>query len=1046
MSNKLAPQNRNILESFQYLTENRSELPTAKEIKSTLTSTDLILFKLDKITFEEEAPRQEALENVFAALRRCPGINFVYLIKGNRNGVNFYFGLSKDIEVRNEENIKTLGNDILKSSLEGNFRGSSVRVLEEEEKREIIDSLTPPSEDMFYATMDGVPGISEDDSKKNFQSVDRLVDVMLGDNFGFMVIAHPVRIDEIRTVENDLYSIYDLISFAAKQSIQYGSNQGVTVGRGENSGTSANDTEGYSDSEGTNVGGNEGTSYNRGKNEGTSYSKGKNDGTSSGKSSGSSSSGSNSSSTHGTNESSQKSRGTSEQSGESQGTSWGESRQKTHNISYSSTTNEGISSHKDVQKGSSTTISMDYAHKNMQEWMKYFDEVILPRLDYGHGKGIFITSSLLWADNERVLKKLGNTATALFAGDKGNRIPFNVNQFPRDNNHLRALRLFQQPVQKEECVKSSDEWKREIAFSHTYLPDDNAPCHFYLGSWMSVKELAVMAGIPQKEVVGLQLREEVEFGLNVHNKTKDKTKEENEINLGKLVVSGNVKEITVNIPEADLDRHIFVTGVTGAGKTTTCQNLIIDSGLPFLIIEPAKTEYRILRDMQQFGKEKIHIFTIGSNTAVFKLNPFQFSKDENITSRVDMVKASIEAAFDMEAAIPQIIEQSIYDSYKKKGWNISANENRDFKDPFAPDADSFPTMSDVLRNVEASVDKHGFDSRLKNDYIGSIKARLQGLILGSKGMMLNCCHSIDFYDLLDMRVILELEELRDSGQKSLVMGFILINLLEAIRRRFREKGNQKHPHITLIEEAHRLLSKPQPGETNKQHGVDTFTDMLAEIRKYGESLIIADQIPNKLTPEVLKNTNTKIVHRLFAQDDKDAIGNTMALTEEQRNFLSNLEVGRAIVFNGNWPKAVQVQIKQTTDTSNTSKKIKPVTDEDLEKDNLEFYISRWNKGIVDNFNLFGHKPTQDEMKKLLRLRSDSDLEDAILELKENKDKKRVEPLTALLEIVHDKDALFNLLAACYLKEQNGGFLKKVWDAYSQNVELAEAVKRVFILV
>jgi pantothenate kinase type III len=72
----------------------------------------------------------------------------------------------------------------------------------------------------------------------------------------------------------------------------------------------------------------------------------------------------------------------------------------------------------------------------------------------------------------------------------------------------------------------------------------------------------------------------------------------------------------------------------------------------------------------------------------------------------------------------------------------------------------------------------------------------------------------------------------------------LINLLEAIRRRFK-KNNEKHLHITLIEEAHRLLSKPQPGEINKQHGVDTFTDMLAEIRKYGESLIIADQIPNK---------------------------------------------------------------------------------------------------------------------------------------------------------------------------------------------------------
>ncbi len=76
--------------------------------------------------------------------------------------------------------------------------------------------------------------------------------------------------------------------------------------------------------------------------------------------------------------------------------------------------------------------------------------------------------------------------------------------------------------------------------------------------------------------------------------------------------------------------------------------------------------------------------------------------------------------------------------------------------------------------------------------------------------------------------------------------------------------------------------------------------MLAEVRKYGESLIIVDQIPNQLTPEVLKNTNTKIVHRIFAADDKEAIGNTMALEKEQKEFLSKLDVGRAIVFNQNF--------------------------------------------------------------------------------------------------------------------------------------------------
>lgn len=38
-----------------------------------------------------------------------------------------------------------------------------------------------------------------------------------------------------------------------------------------------------------------------------------------------------------------------------------------------------------------------------------------------------------------------------------------------------------------------------------------------MGNWFSVNELSIVAGLPQKEVVGLSLREEVEFGLNYQN-------------------------------------------------------------------------------------------------------------------------------------------------------------------------------------------------------------------------------------------------------------------------------------------------------------------------------------------------------------------------------------------------------------------------------------------------------------------------------------------------------------------------------------------------
>ncbi len=43
--------------------------------------------------------------------------------------------------------------------------------------------------------------------------------------------------------------------------------------------------------------------------------------------------------------------------------------------------------------------------------------------------------------------------------------------------------------------------------------------------------------------------------------------------------------------------------------------------------------------------------------------------------------------------------------------------------------------------------------------------------------------------------------------------------------------------------------------------------------------MIAEQIPAKLIPDVIKNTAVKIVHRLPAADDREAVGATMNLSQ-----------------------------------------------------------------------------------------------------------------------------------------------------------------------
>ena len=85
------------------------------------------------------------------------------------------------------------------------------------------------------------------------------------------------------------------------------------------------------------------------------------------------------------------------------------------------------------------------------------------------------------------------------------------------------------------------------------------------------------------------------------------------------------------------------------------------------------------------------------------------------------------------------------------------------------------------------------------------------------------------------------------------MGTVLIRLAEHLRMAHRAKaaGPVALRHLTVIEEAHRLLRRPEaagdgPAGGAAAHAVEMFAGLLAEIRAYGEGLIIAEQIPDRL--------------------------------------------------------------------------------------------------------------------------------------------------------------------------------------------------------
>tara|TARA_B110000211_G_scaffold130937_1_gene150389 strand:- start:2670 stop:5648 length:2979 start_codon:yes stop_codon:yes gene_type:complete len=893
--------------------DSQTAIAPALQKNETLSDYEFSLYHIKELTFDDDSPRKEAFENVLNSLN-VEGIMFIYLLVGNKEGISFYFGIAKDKQYEKDLalDVDDIGRIILKPAIEGNFRGSVVEALEKKQRMAVKNALTNYKN---VGKLVGVPSVNEENEE--FQGVDRLVDVMSGDDFCLAIVADPLSLPEITNIENNLHTIYDKLAPLSKNSIQTSENKSHTNGTSE--GTNSSKTTGTSDS--LNISTNTGKSVSI--TDGTTTSKDKSQ----------------------TSHSAAVADHTKHRTGSTAETK-GNSFSEVEGSNHGSSTSE--------QKGSSSSNTREFTDKNVQEWLTYIDEVLLKRLQYGKNKGLYLSNIYLFSNSTGAVLKLGNTARALFTGGETNKSPLTFHQV-NDIQEIQSIQNFQFPVLKNtpkkriEAVGNNEE-QLNILLSKSTSGD-------LLGNWLSTKELSVVAGLPQKEVVGLTLKEEVEFGLNMNQKTKF----ENQLFLGNLVKSGLPLSIDVHIDKNDLDKHTFIAGVTGSGKTTTCQRILESAKMPFLVIEPAKTEYRVLTKKNK----DILIFTLGNDSvAPFRLNPFEFFPHENITSRVDMIKASIESAFDMEAAIPQLIEAAIYECYEEKGWNIATSKNSKHINPFADGVYAFPTLSDLIKITEKVVGDQGFDDRLKQDYIGSIKARLQGLLIGAKGLMLNTARSIDFKELATKNVILELEEIRNPSEKSLIMGFILTNLNEAIRanyEEFRARG-EKFKHITLIEEAHRLLSKYEAGDSqNKKQGVEAFADMLAEVRKYGEALVIVDQIPNKLTPEVLKNTNTKIIHKLFAKDDKEAVGNTMALTDEQKDFLSNLEPGRVILSTTGINKPLQVQIKELVSTTNED----DVSPADIRELALSYYGENYKRGLIQGLEFFDTTPSNEIVHQFL---------------------------------------------------------------------------------
>lgn len=541
-------------------------------------------------------------------------------------------------------------------------------------------------------------------------------------------------------------------------------------------------------------------------------------------------------------------------------------------------------------RATETTAQAEHAPSPLAKHYEALLDVSLKTLTVGQAAGAWRTTVYLEGD-QNAYWRLASAWRSVFSGDRS--IP-------------EALRVW-------DDVSISN-------LLHAWaIPDGRpppAPGHFEhpfeYQTLLTSNQLGAYFELPRGETLGFQATIVPRFDV-----VRRSPNEEHPVDTGNVISNGTVSGSRYAIGAKDLTRHALIAGVTGSGKTNTVFYLLqqlADREIPFLVIEPAKREYRALSEYPAL-KETFTVYTPGDElVSPLRLNPFEVVPGTTVAVHLDLLRSAFGAAFGLWTPLPQILERCLHRVYADRGWDLASNTNPRL-DADADPVLAFPTLSELVSVVDDVTLSLGYEEKVTSDLRAALLTRLQALQAGGKGLLLDVERSTPLAELLNRPCVVELEGLGDDDDKAFVMGLLLARLAE-FRRSQGESDTVSH--VMVIEEAHRLLtatsaSKSEEEANPRGKAVETFSNLLSEIRAYGQGVLISDQVPVRLDPQVIKNTNLKVAHRVVAKDDRDALAGAMAMERDQSRAVSILGVGQAAMFSEGDDSPILVQIPNRKD-------------------------------------------------------------------------------------------------------------------------------------
>jgi hypothetical protein len=873
---------------------------------------DLAFLEIEQVGKPVTENPKEYFTAIQTTLAAChdPRYTMVFVISSDGLRSRIYIGV----------NAKAAGTqpkffaDQLGQFLCANWPGTRVKSVGD--YKQIVDRVHAPLSAYRYArAFTGIPSVKSGDKPEEYpQSIDRFMRGLRGKPYIYMVIADPMPEREVSGIVTACHTLAGQVHAFTKATIQ----------RSSNTGTSTSTSRGESDSTST------GTSTSTSKSTGAGRSKGalgamveQSSGTGKGL----------------------KVAGLAAVSGlllaaggpfllsgmlglfgqllpssntsDSDGTGFSETDLTSKSTSLS--TVEGTSS------GESMSFGQEYLNKHAEACVKLLEKTA-SRFEIAKSQGCWNVGVYLVSDQSEAAAQGQAQFKALVSGEKSASEPIRAHDLKPlwDGQIQVALDAFQHPPLR------------------LFAPGEENRLHHPLGEAfenlttpLNTEELSLLANLPLREMPGMPMQPSAFFSLNPPRADKSETA----LQLGRLLEGGEqVGDLNYEVDVSTLTRHVFITGITGSGKSNTCRRLItslMEQGKNFLVIEPAKDEYvQLALAYNQAGTfdRKIAVYVPGRTEwgghplEQMQLNPFDVIRLSGATTQVmphlDRLKSIFNASFPMYEILPVILEEALVDLYDSQGW---------LEDTLPPDNVQCPTLGQLYDRITGLVRAKGYEQRITDNITAAMRTRIGSLMRGWKGHLFDQPASTPWADLFDRPVVINLGQMGDDADKCFTMALLMNFMYEYRQAQHESEGSPESSelrHLAVVEEAHRILRAAHytADNANPQAKMgEMFADFLAEIRAYGQGLAIIDQVPSKLVPDALKNTNLKIVHRLVAADDCQAMAGAMALTEEQAKVIARLKVGQAIVCGiqddmASWVKIFPTPIPRFTPPQQKRKK------------------------------------------------------------------------------------------------------------------------------